>query len=36
MVSLLQTFSPLSYDYGSFSNILGIDFGGSGYRQVVN
>jgi hypothetical protein len=24
------------YDYGSFSNISGMDLGGSGYRQVLN
>jgi len=26
----------LLYDYGSCSNISGIGFGGSGYRQVLN
>jgi len=25
----------MSYDYGIFSNISGIDWGGSGYRQVL-
>jgi len=27
--------SYLSYDYGNFSNISGIDLGGSGYRQFL-